>query len=416
MVYVTVKLFCEKAVVSRIPKVQSNVSKCHRIRSRSIYLVSLAEQNRYSKFVDSLRFYVRGGSGGTGFPRYGGIGGKGGDIYVEAIDKIRDLRHLRDRFPEKRFIAGSGEDSRKYRIMGLPGKDASIPCPVGVQILTEDGRVLGELNKEGDKVLVAVGGRGGDQLNQFNGMTGQKQTIVLDLKLIADVGFVGYPNAGKSTLLKAISRASPKIASYPFTTINPNIGIVEFPDFRKMSCADLPGLIEGAHANHGLGHRFLKHVERTKLLLFVVDVNGFQFGPAAPLRSPIETILYLNKELELYNEMLHDKPAILAVSKMDTKQCTKEYEKFLDQLKSISAGNFDGYDEATVPIRFKKFDDIIPFSSLTAYNIPLLRERMRDIIDFHYDEDQTKKGRPMTYRDVIERERNVFKDMTVPLV
>ncbi|XP_064105533.1 GTP-binding protein 10 homolog [Macrobrachium nipponense] len=174
-----------------------------------------------------------------GYPKFGGVGGKGGDVYVEAI--------------------------------------------------------AGETNKIGDKILVAKGGAGGSPANQFNGQHGQALNLTLELKLIADIGLVGFPNAGKSTLLKAISRAKPKIASYPFTTIRPNIGIVEYPDKRQISIADLPGLVEGSWANMGMGHKFLRHVERTNLLLYIVDINGFKMGPQYPHRTPIENVILLNK-------------------------------------------------------------------------------------------------------------------------
>ncbi|KAI1285211.1 GTP-binding protein 10 [Halotydeus destructor] len=372
--------------------------------------------HRYSRFVDSLRVFVSGGRGGTGLPKYGGLGGKGGDVYVEAMAKVRDLRQIKDKFTEKRFIAGNGEDSRRYRIVGDAGKDAVIPCPVGVSVLTDDGKVLGEVNSPGERVIVALGGKGGDQLNQYNGMHGQKMSIKLDLKLIADVGFVGYPNAGKSTLLKALSRASPKIANYPFTTVSPNIGIVEYPDFRRLTCADLPGLIEGAHNNLGLGHKFLKHVERTKLLMFVVDINGFKFGPGSAWRSPMETVLYLVKELELYDERLIDKPKILGISKMDSQGSSKACEQFLSYLKRFSNGDFEGFPEDMVPNRFKEFDEVISFSSKTSENITFLRERIRDTVDFHYDMEQEKHGRPLSYMEVLDRERKRLDDTEVMLI
>jgi len=171
--------------------------------------------------------------------------------------------------------------------------------------------------------------------SNFLGTPGERKSIRLDLKLLGDVGFVGFPNAGKSTLLTAISRARPKIASYPFTTIKPNLGHCEFPDLRRITFADLPGLIEGAHQNEGMGHAFLKHVERTRVLLLVVDVNGFQFRPHSPLRSPLETILILNRELELYREDLLDKPAVLAVTKMDSKGAERTFEELKESLDNF---------------------------------------------------------------------------------
>ena len=218
--------------------------------------------------------------------------------------------------------------------MGGAGSDTVVRTPVGVSVVTDHGEVIGDLETDKDILVVARGGPGGDKSNDYMGLRGQARSIKLDLKLIGDVGFVGFPNAGKSTLLKAISRARPKIASYPFTTIKPNLGICEFPDLRTMSLADLPGLIEGASYNVGMGHKFLKHVERTRLLLFVVDVNGFQFKVDSPHRSALDTVLLLNKELELYKEELVTKPAILVVTKMDCKGSDKQFETFKHSILS----------------------------------------------------------------------------------
>ena len=177
--------------------------------------------------------------------------------------------------------------------MGDNGADIIIQAPRGVSVVTDGGQVLGDLVREEDTVLVAKGGPGGSRHTDYCGIRGQRRSIKLDLKLIADIGFVGFPNAGKSTLLKAISRASPKIASYPFTTIQPNLATCDFPDLRRMTLADLPGLIEGASYNLGMGHRFLKHVERCSILLFIVDINGFQFKADSPHRSAVDTVKLL---------------------------------------------------------------------------------------------------------------------------
>ena len=182
--------------------------------------------------------------------------------------------------------------------MGENGEDVIIQTPVGVSVLSDGGQQVGDLLRDGDSVLVARGGPGGSSLTDYCGLRGQRRSVKLDLKLIADVGFVGFPNAGKSTLLKAISRASPKIASYPFTTLEPNVGIVEFPDLRRLKLADLPGLIEGASYNLGMGHKFLKHVERCSVLLFIVDINGFQFKVDTQHRSAAETVRLLSKVRE----------------------------------------------------------------------------------------------------------------------
>ncbi|GBP09604.1 GTP-binding protein 10 homolog [Eumeta japonica] len=226
--------------------------------------------------------YRKGGHGGNGVPKYGGIGGQGGCVYLVAKDGV-NLRTV--------------EKSRR-------GLDEKIEVPVGVQIYDESGKLIADLNEPDSSCIAAGGGIGGCSGTNFLGKKGEHKVINLDLKLIADVGLVGFPNAGKSTFLKAISNAKPKIASYPFTTIRPQIGTVNYSDLRSITIADLPGLIEGAHANFGMGHKFLKHVERTRLLLFMVDIFGFQLSPQHEKRDCLENIFALNKELELYDPSL----------------------------------------------------------------------------------------------------------------
>jgi serine/threonine-protein kinase OSR1/STK39 len=288
----------------------------------------------------------------------------------------------------------------------VAGHDAVLKVPVGVDITSAEGTVLGSIDKAGARILVARGGKGGCKETHFNGVSGQERIVILDYKLLADVGFVGYPNAGKSSLLKAMTRASPKIANYPFTTLSPNLGIMDYPDLRQISAADLPGLIEGAHINKGLGYKFLKHIEKTRLLLFIVDVNGFQMGPDGERRSPVETLLSLQKEMILYNEYLLTKPAILAISKSDTDPSGKRYDKFRKQLDRVMNGQYDGLHPSFIPPKTpKEFDDIIPFSSLTAHSVPLLRETIRQVID-HYALQELEKdpSRVMSYKEVREKE------------
>ena len=281
---------------------------------------------------------------------------------------------------------------RKQKCMGSGGADVVIRSPVGVSVVTDQGEVIGDLLADEDVVLVAKGGPGGNKATEFMGLRGQARSVKLDLKLIADVGFVGFPNAGKSTLLKAISRARPKIASYPFTTIQPNLGICEFKDMRRMSLADLPGLIEGASYNLGMGHKFLKHVERTRMLLFVVDVNGFQFKVDSPHRSALDTVLLLNRELELYKEELLTKPAVLVITKMDSKGSEEQFETFKSEYEE-AVKNLQTSDlpSESLPGQLCQFDEIIPISAkFSPKTVEYLKHRLRhwmDVQETHKTED-----------------------------
>ncbi|XP_068629892.1 GTP-binding protein 10 homolog [Battus philenor] len=332
-----------------------------------------------TKFIDSVRLHVKGGTGGTGLPKFGGLGGQGGCVYCVGNEKA-NLRSIMTKYRAKTISAGHGEDSCKTKIVGSPGSDIKLEVPLGVTVYREDGKVLGSIDKEGETVIVARGGPGGNSDNSFLGHFGQIHHVRLDLKLIADVGLVGFPNAGKSSLLKAISRAKPRIANYPFTTIKPNKGIIQFKDLRQISIADLPGLIEGAHLNIGLGHKFLKHVERTKLLLFIADVEGFRLTPKHPTRSCLETVLLLNKELELYDAELLDKPAILAINKMDLEGAE---DIFQDVKKSLSNINsvIDRIPEELRPEKIISFEDIIGISALKGTSIEDLKMLIRKRLD-----------------------------------
>lgn len=314
-----------------------------------------------TKFMDTIRLHIKGGTGGTGLPKYGGLGGQGGCVYCVGREGT-SLSSLH-KFRMKSVCAGHGEDSRKLKIVGDPGKDVKLEVPPGITVYGENGKILGQIDKEDDQVILARGGPGGKPDNNFLGHAGQVHHVRLDLKLIADIGLVGFPNAGKSSLLKSISKAKPRIANYPFTTIKPNVGIVQYEDMRSISLADLPGLIEGAHLNIGLGHQFLRHVERTKLLLFVVDVQGFSLSEKHLHRSCLETVLLLNKELELYNVDLLEKPAILAINKMDTPGAVDIFENIKSRLLNIKS-SLDSLPEEIIPEKLLSFKDIIGISAL----------------------------------------------------
>ncbi|XP_061442180.1 GTP-binding protein 10 [Rhineura floridana] len=341
--------------------------------------VTRALLREYGRFMDDLRIYVRGGAGGMGHARLGGEGGKGGDVWLVAQEKIT-LKRIKDRYPRKRFTAGVGANSSVAALRGGKGKDCEVNVPPGISVTTDDGKVFGELNQTGDRLLVAQGGIGGCLATHFLPSKGQRHMIHLDLKLIADVGLVGFPNAGKSSLLTKISHATPQIADYAFTTIKPELGIVKYADFKQITVADLPGLIEGAHANKGRGHKFLKHVERTKQLLFVVDVSGFQLSSTTPFRTAFETVVLLAKELELYKEELRTKPALLAVNKMDLPSAQEKLNEFMEQLQSPQ-DYMHTLSKKMIPQITVKFKEIIPISAHTGEGIEELIMCLRKVLD-----------------------------------
>ncbi|XP_060638272.2 GTP-binding protein 10 [Anolis sagrei] len=334
---------------------------------------------KYGRFMDDLRIYVKGGTGGMGYPRLGGEGGKGGDVWLVANEKMT-LKRIKDRYPNKRFIAETGANSSIAALKGATGKDCEVNVPPGISVMTDDGNTFGELNKPGERLLVARGGIGGCLVTNFLPSKGQAHMIHLDLKLIADVGLVGFPNAGKSSLLTKISHATPEIAAYPFTTIKPELGTVKYPDHKQITVADLPGLIEGAHANRGRGHKFLKHVERTKQLLFVVDVSGFQLSPLAPFRTAFETVMLLSKELELYKEELCSKPALLAVNKMDLPSAKEKMDELMEQLQKPE-DHMHLLPVNMIPELTVKFKDIIPISVHSGEGLEELIECVRKVLD-----------------------------------
>ncbi|CAG9783462.1 unnamed protein product [Diatraea saccharalis] len=359
-----------------------------------------------SKFIDSVRLHVKGGTGGTGLPKYGGLGGQGGCVYCCGNENA-SLQNILSLYRGKTVSAGHGEDSRKTKIVGNPGADLKLEVPLGVTVYREDGKELGTIDKEDETIILARGGPGGNKENNFLGHFGQIHHVRLDLKLIADIGLVGFPNAGKSSLLKAISRAKPRIASYPFTTIKPNKGIILFDDHRQISIADLPGLIEGAHVNIGLGHKFLKHVERTKLLLFIADVQGFQLSPKHPLRSCLETVLLLNKELELYNPDLLEKPAILAVNKMDLEGTQETYNKLVDSYEKIDEIIHDMPEEIR-PNKIISFTDIISISALKdKESIQKLKTTLRRRLDEYAEENNPHIIEP---KQLLKKSRVVLRE------
>ena len=272
------------------------------------------------------KFVPRGGPSG-------GDGGDGGSIYIESTEGLNTLLHFRYN-PEHRAGRGRhGEGSKRH---GARGEDITLQTPVGTVVIDEmTGEIIHDFTRAGEKFLVALGGRGGRGNAQFaspvnraprhheEGRPGQERRLILELKLIADVGLVGLPNAGKSTLISRISAARPKIADYPFTTLEPNLGVVDLGDFKTFVVADIPGLIDGAHAGAGLGDRFLRHVERTKVLLHLVDVSDLAQNPVADF----ETVA---RELEAYSPEVAAKPKIVVATKIDAASADRRRQDFED--------------------------------------------------------------------------------------
>ncbi|CAF0727115.1 unnamed protein product [Brachionus calyciflorus] len=330
-------------------------------------------------FIDRLRVYLKSGTGGKGLPKLGGIGGDGGSIYIQAKNNI-NLKQVYSANLRKRYIAGDGESSKKLKLYGANGQDIVIDVPCGVTVETDSGAKIGEVNTEGEKLIIAKGGKGGSPLNDYKSEQGQAFSVNLDLKLIADIGLIGFPNAGKSTFLSLVSRARPKIANYPFTTLQPQLGTIEYDDKRVITLADLPGLIEGAHYNRGMGHKFLKHVSRTKINVFMVDINGFQLNPKFDARDAFETVVFLNKELEMYDSSLVQKPSILVLNKMDTENSRGKYDRFMELFENYE-NSIQKIEEYWRPIEKINFESIFKISAKTNMNIEEVCLEFRELID-----------------------------------
>ncbi|XP_067931987.1 GTP-binding protein 10-like [Watersipora subatra] len=341
--------------------------------------------SRKSKFVDRVRVYVKGGSGGQGYPKYGGLGGDGGHVIFTAVNKDSLYSFVNDN-PNRRFIAKQGKNAKRMMLLGDNGEDLVVEVPVGVTISLDNGVELADLDEPQQKFVAAKGGCGGGPDNGFKPEKGQARSVRVDLKLLADVGLVGFPNAGKSTFLSAVSRAKPKVADYPFTTLRPQLGISFYDDGRRISIADLPGLIEGAHRNIGMGHNFLKHVERTKILLVVVDVNGFVLDGRSQFRDAFETVILLNKELELYKPALLDKPQILVINKMDTPGASEKYDRTLEMVTKAHEHMLKIPEELR-PTRLFEFKSILPMSAAERFNIEEVKASLRETIEEAYAED-----------------------------
>lgn len=293
-------------------------------------------------FIDKVKIFIKSGNGGNGSAslhteKYvpnggpdGGDGGKGGDIVFVATSAENTLNAFHF---QKHFRAENGENGAKKNCYGKCGADLEIKVPVGTVIKTVDGDIVADMYYDGQREVVLKGGRGGRGNRHFatsrrrspsfaeHGVKTEEKEVVLELKTIADVGLVGFPNVGKSTLLSVVSDAKPKIANYHFTTLSPNLGVVSYYD-KTFVVADIPGLIEGASEGAGLGHSFLRHIERTRVLVHVVDISGSE------QRDPLEDFQLINNEIFRYDESLKSVPMIVVANKMDMPEAEENLKRF----------------------------------------------------------------------------------------
>ncbi len=341
--------------------------------------------------ADTAQIYVEAGNGGNGLVSFhrekyvaaggpdGGDGGHGGDVIFVVDEKLSTLMDFRYR---RHYKAQNGEDGKAAKSSGKNGQDLFVKVPVGTIIKdAESGRIIADLKQIGQQFVVAKGGNGGwgnchfatatRQIPRFakSGTEGERRDIIMELKLLADVGLVGFPNVGKSTLLSVVSDARPKIANYHFTTLEPNLGVVDMGVGRSFVMADIPGIIEGASEGIGLGHEFLRHVERTRLLIHVVDASGIEG------RNPIEDFDLINKEIEMYNPTLASRTQIVAANKRDLVYDASIYDSFCAEMEQrgykvfqISAATNSGVselmnyvasilDDIPVPVLFDEDED-----------------------------------------------------------
>ncbi|NQX69534.1 GTPase ObgE [Paenibacillus alba] len=363
-------------------------------------------------FVDKAKIFVKGGDGGDGLVAFrrekyvpeggpaGGDGGNGGDVVFRVDEGLRTLMDFRY---QKHFKADRGEKGRNKSMHGANAEDMVVRIPPGTTIIDDDSQeVIADLTRHGQEVVVAKGGRGGRGNTRFatarvtapeiaeNGEEGVERWVVLEMKVMADVGLVGFPSVGKSTLLSVVSAAKPKIAAYHFTTLTPNLGVVDVGDGRSFVMADLPGLIEGAHEGVGLGHEFLRHVERTRVIVHVVDMS------AADGRDPYEDFLKINEEIKLYNAKLEQRPQIVVANKMDMPDSEDNLTLFKEQLAA------DG-----------KEVEVYAISALTRGGIQELLYKISDIVESIPNAPEVEGVAQKEERKVYRFEKREENDYTI---
>lgn len=349
-------------------------------------------------FVDQVTVYVKGGDGGNGMVAFrrekyvpnggpaGGDGGNGADVIFEVEEGLRTLMDFRY---NRHFKAPRGEHGMSKGMHGKNAQDMVIKVPPGTVVMdAKSGETIADLTRHKQRAVIAKGGRGGRGNTRFatpanpapeiaeNGEPGIEREVTLELKLLADVGLVGFPSVGKSTLLSVVSAARPKIAEYHFTTITPNLGVVETEDGRSFVMADLPGLIEGAHQGVGLGHQFLRHIERTRVILHVIDMSGMEG------REPYDDFVKINEELKQYNLRLTERPQIIIANKMDLPNAEENLEVFKGKL------------EEDIPV--------YPISAVT-------RQGLREVLFATADLLETTPEFPLIDEETNEEQRVLYK-------
>lgn len=353
-------------------------------------------------FIDRAKIYVKAGDGGNGMVSFhrekyiaaggpdGGDGGKGGDVIFQVDEGLNTLIDFRFK---KHFKAEPGQDGGPSNCSGKNGQDMVIKVPLGTVIKDEEtDMIISDLVKPNQTYVIAKGGRGGKGNQHFatptrqvpnfakSGNPGEERNLMLEMKMIADVGLLGFPNVGKSTILSMVSAAKPKIANYHFTTLVPNLGVVQIEQGKSFVIADIPGLIEGAHQGVGLGHEFLRHVERTKLLVHVVDVSGIEG------RDAVEDFDTINAELEKYNRVLASRPQVVAANKMDIPGSEENYLHFKEELEKRGYRVF-GISAATN----KGLKELMYHVSDTLATLPdtvLLDESAEEVVVYTAEEEK----------------------------
>lgn len=348
-------------------------------------------------FIDKVKIYIKSGNGGNGSAslhteKYvpnggpdGGDGGKGGDVIFEATTSENTLNTFHY---QKHFRAGNGENGGRQRSFGKQGADIVVKVPVGTVIKNMDGEILADMFEDGQREVILKGGKGGRGNWHFktsrrqspsfaeHGVKTEEYEVTLELKTIADVGLVGFPNVGKSTLLSVVSDAKPKIANYHFTTLAPNLGVVRYYD-TTFVMADIPGLIEGASEGAGLGHSFLRHIERTRLLVHVLDISGSEE------RDPLSDFELINNEIYSYDESLQDLPMIVVANKMDMPNSYENLQRFKDtygnkyEIIPMTTIIHEGVDELIATVA-KTLEKLPPLEPLQYTPVKLQKEENDD--------------------------------------